>query len=77
MKDIVIAGVRTAVQVGVASAVAWAAKLGLDIDSVALEAVAFSVTVGAVTMALNWLTVKVPFLGSLLSLGLSKNTPAY
>ena len=60
-----------------ASAVAWAANLGLDIDGAALEAAAFSVSVGAVTMVLNWLQAKVPWLGSLLSLGLSKNTPAY
>lgn len=77
MRDMIIAGVRTAVQVGVAAAVAWAAKLGLDVDGVALEAFLFSVTTGVVTIILNWLQAKFPFLGNLLSLGLSSNTPSY
>ena len=77
MRDMIIAGVRTAVQVGVAATVAWAAKLGLDIDSVALEAFLFSVTTGVITIALNWLQAKLPWLGTILSFGLSGSTPTY
>lgn len=77
MRDVIIAGVRTAVQVGVAASVAWATNLGLDIDGAALEAFLFSVTTGVVTMVLNYVSVKVPFIGTLLSLGLSRSTPTY
>jgi hypothetical protein len=73
----ITAGVRTAVQVAVAAVVAWALNLGLNIDAVALEAVLFSIATGAVTIVLNWLSEKIPFLGQILSLGLSKSTPTY
>lgn len=77
MRDMIIAGVRTAVQVGVAAVIAWAANLGLDVDGAALEAFLFSVAVGLVTVVLNWLQAKFPFLGNILSLGLSSRTPSY
>jgi hypothetical protein len=63
--------------VGVAAAVAWAANLGLDIDGAALEAFLFSVTTGVVTIALNWLSVKVPFIGQIFSLGGILPNPTY
>lgn len=77
MRDILTAGVRTAVQVAVAAIVATLANLGLDVDGVALEALLFSVATGLVTIVLNWLQTKLPWLGTVLSLGLSKSTPSY
>jgi hypothetical protein len=73
----IIAGIRTAVQVAVAATVAWAAGLGLNIDGVALEAALFSVVTGVVTVALNWLSAKVPFVGKILSLGGILPNPTY
>ncbi len=77
MRDMIIAGVRTAVQVAVAAIVAWALNLGLNIDAVALEAALFSVVTGVVTIGLNWLSAKVPFIGSILSLGGVLPNPTY
>lgn len=77
MRDVITAGVRTAVQVAVAAIVAWALKLGIEVDSVALEAALFSVATGLVTVGLNLLQQKLPWLGSVLSLGLSRSTPTY
>ena len=77
MRDAIIAGVRTAVQAGVGAVIAWAANLGLDIDGVALEAFAFSAIVGAVTVVLNKLQARFPWLGTILSLGMSKSNPVY
>ncbi len=77
MRDLITSGVKTAVQVGVAAVVAWAANIGVNIDSVALEAVLFSVSVGVVTVALNWVSGKVPIVGTVLSFGLAKTGPSY
>lgn len=77
MRDLIIAGLRTAIQVGVAATVAWAAGLGLDVDGAALEAFLFSVTTGVVTIVLNWLAAKVPFIGQILSLGGILPNPTY
>ena len=77
MRDAIIAAVRTAVQVGVASVVAWLAAKGIEVDSALLEGAAFSIVAGVVTFALNQLQAKVPFVGTVLSFGLSKSTPTY
>jgi len=77
MRDLITSGVKTAVQVGVAATVAWAANLGIDIDSVALEAALFSIVTGLVAFGLNWLTVKWPLVGQVLSFGLTKAGPTY
>ncbi len=77
MRDLITSGVKTAVQVGVAAAVAWATQLGFDIDSVALEAALFSIVTGVVAFGLNWLTVKWPAVGTVLSLGLANTGPTY
>ncbi len=77
MRDLITSGIKTAVQVAVAAAVAWGAQLGFDIDSVALEAGMFSVVTGLVAFALNWLSVRWPIVGRVLSFGLTSGTPSY
>ncbi len=77
MRDLITSGVKTAVQVGVTAAVAWAASVGINVDSVVLEAATFSVAVGVVTVGLNWLSAKWPTVGKILSLGLTSSTPSY
>jgi uncharacterized membrane protein (DUF441 family) len=77
MRDLITSGVKTAVQVAVAAVVAWLTKVGIDVDSVALEAVLFSVATGVVAVALNWVSVKLPVVGRILSLGLAKSGPSY
>lgn len=77
MSDAIIAAVRTAVQAGVTFAVAWLTAKGIELDQPALEAVAMSLAIGVVTLLLNKLQEKWPWMGTILSLGLSKNTPTY
>ncbi len=77
MRDLITSGVKTAVQVAVAATVAWAFSLGIDLDSAALEAVLFPFVTGLVAFGLNWLTVKWPIVGQVLSFGLTKTGPTY
>lgn len=77
MRDILIAAVRTGVVAVATIVVAWLAGVGIDVDPSALEVVLTGVAVGVVNLALNWLQTKFPFLGQLMSLGLSKSTPTY
>ncbi len=77
MRDLITSGVRTAVQVSVAAIVAWAFSLGFEVDAVALEAVLFALITGLVAFVLNWATVKWPFVGRVLSFGLTKTSPTY
>ncbi len=77
MRDLITSGVKTAVQVGVAAAVAWAANLGIDVDSVALEAAMFSIAVGGVAFVLNWAGQRFPIINTILSFGLASNSPTY
>ena len=77
MRDLITSGVKTAVQVAVAALGAWAASLGIDFDSVALEATLFSIATGAVAIALNALAAKWPILNRVLSLGLTTSGPNY
>ncbi len=77
MRDLITSGVKTAVQVGVAAAVAWAFSLGFEVDAVALEGVLFALITGLVAFVLNWATVKWPFVGQVLSFGLAKTGPTY
>lgn len=77
MRDIITAAVRTGVQVAVAATVGWLAGVGVAVDSQALEVALFAVATGLVTAGLNWLQTKLPWIGTVLSLGLSKQTPTY
>ena len=77
MRNLIISGVKTAVQVAVAALVAWATQLGIDLDTAALEVALFSVVTGAVTIALNWLSAKWPIVGKVLSFGLTSGTASY
>lgn len=77
MRDIVIAAIRTTVQAGVVAAAAYFTGLGFDVDPTALEAAVLPIVVGLVTLVLNWLQTKFPWIGSILSLGASKSTPSY
>lgn len=77
MRDLVTAAVRTAVVSFVTLAVAWLANLGIVVDPSALEVVLTGLAIGVVNLALNWLQTKLPWLGTVMSLGLSKSTPTY
>ena len=77
MRDHVIAAVRTAVAAAVTGIVAWLAGVGIDLDPSALEAVLGALAVGVVNLVLNWLAQRWPILASIMSLGMSKNTPTY
>src|SRR5690606_32129751 len=77
MRDHVIAAVRTAVAAAVTGIVAWLAGVGINLDPSALEAVLGALAVGVVNLVLNWLAQRWPILASIMSLGMSKNTPTY
>lgn len=77
MRDLLTAGVRTAVQAGVAAAVGWLAKVGIDVDAQAFEAVVFALASGVVAILLNWLGSKFPVVNRITSLGLSTSSANY
>lgn len=77
MSDAVIAAVRTTVQAGVTFAVAWLTARGIEVDSVLVEGAAMSIAIGAVTWGLNKAQARWPWIGTVLSFGLSKSTPTY
>ena len=77
MRDLVTSGVKTAVQVIVAAVVAWATRVGLDVDSQALETVLFGVGTGLVAVVLNWVGSRFPWVNTILSLGLTKQSATY
>ena len=77
MREVIIAGVRTAVAAIVTGLVAFAAGYDVTLDPGALEAVLAGVAVGVVNLVLNWLETKLPFLAKLHSLGFSNETPSY
>lgn len=76
MRDSVIAAVRTAVQSGITLGVIWLTARGIEVDP-AVEAGLLAIAIGLVTLALNELQERVPFVGKLLSLGITSNTPSY
>ena len=77
MRDLITSGVKTSIQVAVAALAAWAASLGFDIHSVALEAGLFSISTGVVAVVLNAVGQKFPIVNTILSLGLASNSPTY
>lgn len=80
MRNLIISGVKTAVQVGVAALVAWLASLGVDVAgeaAEALEAGLFAVSVGVVAVVLNWAGERWPIVNRLISLGISNQTANY
>lgn len=77
MRDLITGAVRTAVQGLATLVVAWLVQINVNIDADALNAVLFPVALGVVTIVLNWLQAKFPWLAKVFSLGLSKATPSY
>ena len=79
MRDLITSGVKTGVQLGVASVVAWLLQFGIDIggQAQALENTLFIIFTAVITMLLNWLGKKVPIINKIVSLGLSGNTVSY
>lgn len=72
-----LAGIRTAVQAGIGTALAWLAAKGIDIP---VEAVAEAVTVviiGLTAAALRWAEKKFPWVSRVLSLFLTNTKPVY
>ncbi len=77
MRDLITSGVKTAVQVGVASVIAYLANKGIEVDSVALEAAVFSIATGLIAFGLNWAGNRFPIVNTILSFGLASNSPSY
>lgn len=77
MRDTIIAVIRTMVQGAVAFIVAWLADYEILVNQEALEGVLFVVTVGVVTLVLNWLQAHLPWVGRIMSLGMSNDSPSY
>ena len=76
MSDAIIAAVRTAVQAGITFLGAWLLARGIVLDP-AIEAALMTIAIGAVTLILNKLQERFPWLGQILSLGMSSNGPSY
>lgn len=76
MRDSIIAAVRTTMQGAIAFGVAWLAAKGIDVDPAVQDAILIT-AIGLVTLGLNELQKRVPFVGKLLSFGLSTSTPSY
>lgn len=77
MRDLITGAVRTGVQAFVTFAVAWLASVNIAVDENALKMVLTALAVGVVTLVLNGLQKKWPWLATVFSLGLSKSTPSY
>lgn len=80
MRNLIISGVKTAVQVGVAALIAWLASYGIDVAgeaAVALEAGLFAVAAGVVAVLLNWAGERFPIVNRIISLGISNQTANY
>ena len=84
VRDVLISAVKTAVQVLVAALLTWAtpvldwlANQGVTVDQSAVEAFAFAVVTGLVTMGLNAAGKRWPWVNTILSLGLSRQGPKY
>lgn len=77
MRDLITAAVRTGVVALVTIVVDRLARVGITVDPTALDAVLMAVAIGAVNLGLNFLQGKFPWVGSIVSLGLSKESPKY
>lgn len=80
MRSLIISGVKTAVQVGVAALVAWLASLGIDVAgeaAQALETGLFAIATGVVAALLNWAGNQWPIVNQIVSLGISNQTADY
>ena len=77
MRDLITAAVRTADVTAATGIVAWLAGIGISIDASALEAVLTGLAVGVVNIGVNWAQGHWPWIGQIVSLGLSKSTPTY
>lgn len=77
--NLITSGIKTGVQLGVASFVGWLFQFGIDIgaQTQALETALFAITTGVVAVVLNWLGQKFPIINKIASLGLSSNTASY
>lgn len=76
MKDSMIAAVRTGVQAIVGLLVSVPFIAGLDVAR-ELESLLAAVAIAVVTLVLNWAQQRLPWLGKILSLGLSGSGPSY
>lgn len=76
MKDSMIAAVRTGVQAIVGLLVSVPFIAGLDVAR-ELESLLAAVAIAVVTLVLNWAQQRLPWLGKILSLGLSDSGPSY
>lgn len=76
MRDTLIAAIRTGVQaiIGLLATVPWLNDLGINVQ---LEALLTALGVALVTLILNWLEKKLPWLTPILSLGATKSTATY
>lgn len=80
MRNLIISGVKTAVQVVIAALIAWLASVGIDISdqaAQALETGVFAVATGVIALALNWAGQKWPIVNRIISLGISNQTATY
>lgn len=79
MRDLITAGIKTAVQLAVSAFVAWLLNFGIDIggQAEALSTALFAVATGVVAAILNWLGQKFPIINKIVSLGLSSSSATY
>lgn len=77
MRDLITAAVRTGVATIVTAAAAWLAGIGIDFDAGAWEVALSGLAVAVVNLVLNRLQQRWPWIGQIVSLGLSKSTPTY
>jgi hypothetical protein len=80
MRNWIISGVKTAVQVGVAAFVGWLTQRGINVTgeaAVALETGVFMVATGIVASLLNIAGERWPIVNRVVSLGISNQTAEY
>lgn len=76
MRDIIVAGIRSAVQFVVAALVAALAGAGVELAA-DVETALVAGLFGVLVALLNWLGIKFPIINTLMSFGLSPSAPAY
>lgn len=80
MRNVLTAGVKTGVQVGVAALISWLASVGIEVageTAQLLETGAFMVGTAIIAAFLNWLESKFPVLSKIFSLGLAQSPATY
>lgn len=79
IRDTLIAGVKTAVQVGVAAALAWLLGQGIDLGehAIAIESAVFAIATGLVSILLNKLGDVFPVIHRVMSFNLTNASPEY